>query len=166
MIVLRIIHIFSGVFWLGTVWFFGLFLFPRVHAAGPEGPRMMQRITAAPLPQVMTTAATLLALTGVLMYWRDSAGFQWAWMRTPTGLALGLGGMFGLSAWLEGLSTSRPAAERMAKLATQVGAGSGPPDPSVVGEMQRLAARLERGVYRSAYLGVIALIGMAIARYL
>ena len=122
MIVLRLVHLFAAVFWTGTIFYFSLFFLPRVKGFGPEGGRIMQRLTAPPFPEAMTWAGALVALSGVLLYWRNSGGFQSAWIGTPN-------------------------AEQAA-------------------EMQKLAAKLEKGIYRTAYLLLVALAGMAVAPYL
>lgn len=47
LIVPRLIHIGSGVFWAGAAVMIAAFLEPTVRAAGPEGGRFMQRLAAA-----------------------------------------------------------------------------------------------------------------------
>jgi uncharacterized membrane protein len=165
-IVLRIVHIGSAVFWAGTIFFFALFFLPRIKALGPEGGGVMQRITAPPFPAAMTWAAALTALSGVLLYWRSSGGFRAEWVTTGTGLVLAIGGLSGLFAFLEGLLVSRPTTLRIAALGRAVAAAGGPPTPAQGAELQTLAAKLERALYRGAYLLLAALVGMAAARYL
>src|SRR2546426_4742723 len=46
MILLRVIHILPGVFWAGATFFLVGFLQPVVAASGPEGGRLMQRLTS------------------------------------------------------------------------------------------------------------------------
>lgn len=166
LIVLRLIHIFSGVFWAGTVFFYTLFLLPRVQAAGPLGGQFMLRLAQPPLPDVLTLAGGLAALSGVLLYWRDSGGFQWAWIQTGTGIAFTLGGIAAILAFLEALFVSRPAANRAAAIGRAVIAAGTPPASEQAAEIQKLSAKLGKALYRAAYLMIIALIGMAVARYL
>ncbi len=165
-IVLRIVHFFSGVFWAGTVFFFALFLLPRVKQAGPVGGQFMQRLSAPPLPQTMSTAGGLVVLSGLLLYWRDSGGFQGAWMGTPTGVTFLIGGLLAIGALSIGLFVSRPAADRMGKLGREIAASGGPPTPAQMEEVQALSAKLERGVYQTAYVLLVTLMTMSIARYL
>lgn len=165
-IILRLVHIFSGVFWVGTVFFYALFLLPRVRAAGPPGGQFMLRLTQPPLPNVMILAGGLSALSGLLLYWRDSGGFQWTWMQTGPGIAFGVAGLAGILAFLEGFFVSRPAATRAAAIGRVVMAAGTPPAPDQAAEIQLLSAKLGKAVYRTAYLMVITLIGMAVARYL
>jgi len=166
LIILRIIHFFAGVFWVGTVFFFATFLLPRVKAAGPLGGQFMQRLSAPPLTQTVSLAGGLVVLSGLLLYWRDSGGFQPAWIGTPTGLALGIGGLLAIGALSIGLFVSRPAADRMGKLGKEIATSGGAPNPAQMAEAQALSAKLERAVYQTAYLLVVTLLGMSIARYL
>lgn len=165
MVILRLIHIFAGIFWVGTIWYLALFFLPRVKTFGQDQGRIMQTMSGQPFPTYMTTAAVSVALSGILMYWYTSAGFHAAWIFTPAGVILTLAALLGIFAVVEGFVVSRPAAERMAALGRQAAAG-GPPAPAVIQEMQALAARLERGIYRTAVVVLLTVIGMAIFRYL
>lgn len=166
MIVLRLIHLFSGVFWVGTIFFYALFLLRRVKAAGPVGGQFMQQLSQPPLTATLSSASGLVVLSGILMYWRVSGGVDPAWIGTAPGLALTAGGVAAFLAMLIGVTISRSAASRMAALGREIAAAGGPPSPAQVAEVQALTARLERALYQTAYLLVITLIGMAAARYL
>ncbi len=166
MIILRLIHIFAGIFWVGTIWYFALFFLPRVKTFGQDTGRIMQTITAPPFATYMAVLAVLVPLSGIVMYWRDSAGFSAAWIGTAPGIALTIAGILGIAAALIGLFESRPATQRMAQLGREIAASSKPPTPAVMQEMQALSAKLERSLYRMAYLFLLAVIGMATFRYL
>jgi hypothetical protein len=166
MVVLRLIHIFAGVFWVGTIWYTALFFLPRVKTFGPDTGRIMQTFTAPPFPMYMTWAAVLSALSGIIMYWRDSAGVSGAWLTTVPGITLTIAGLLGIAAVLEGLIVSRPATIRMGELGREVAASGKPPTPAAMQEMQAIAAKLERALYRTAYLVLLTVIGMATFRYL
>src|SRR2546428_4872640 len=89
MILLRVIHILSGVFWAGATFFLVGFLQPVVAASGPEGGRLMQRLTSQKRFQMaMPVAAGLTILSGLALYGRVSAGVQIAWTTSGTGLVL------------------------------------------------------------------------------
>jgi hypothetical protein len=60
MALLRLVHIVSGVFRVGTMLFVAGFLQPAVAAAGPDGGRVMQRLaTATRFPTAVGAAAGL-----------------------------------------------------------------------------------------------------------
>jgi hypothetical protein len=70
LILLRLIHIGSGVFWAGTAIMIAAFLEPTVRAAGPEGGRFMQQLTGqSRFSLSMSLSALLNALSGPLLYW-------------------------------------------------------------------------------------------------
>jgi uncharacterized membrane protein len=165
MVVLRLIHVIAGIFWVGTVWYFTLFFLPRVKSFGQEQGRIMQTMSAQPFPTYMTTAAVSVALSGIIMYWYTSARLSAAWIFTVPGIVLTLAALLGIFAVVEGLVISRPTAERMAQLGRQAAAAGGPPAPAVMQEMQALAAKLEHGVYRTAGVVLLTVIGMATFRY-
>ncbi|MBI3975371.1 MAG: hypothetical protein HY334_03175 [Armatimonadetes bacterium] len=163
---LRLVHIFSGVFWVGTIFYFALFLLPRIKALGPDGGKVMQHMTGPPFPTAMTAAGGLVTLSGILLYWRDLGGFQSAWIATPTGLAFTIGGLAGLLAFGEGFFVSRPATEKMGALGREIAVSGGAPTAAQAAEMQRLAGKLEKALYRTAYVLIFTLIGMSVAPYL
>lgn len=166
MALLRVFHIVGGVFWVGTTWYTMLFLLPRMKALGPEGGRLMQRFAAPPLPAAMTASALSVGISGVLMFWAVSGHFHPGWLGTGTGIVLTIGSLAGISAVMEGFFSSRQASERLAAVGRQIASAGGPPDPALAAEAQALAAKLERGVYRTGYMMVVAVLAMATARYL
>src|SRR2546426_11384094 len=94
MILLRVIHILSGVFWAGATFFLVGFLQPVVAASGPEGGRLMQRLTSQKRFQMaMPVAAGVTILSSLAPYCRGSAGVSiglvTSWARL--GLACGRG---------------------------------------------------------------------------
>lgn len=165
MIVLRLFHIVSGVFWAGTAFFFVSFLQPAVKASGPEGGKVMQQLALSRFTTTIIAAGTLTVLSGLLMYWRDS-GFQLAWILSATGLAFTIGGLAGLGGLSVAFFVSRPAIMRVAALAKEMMAAGGPPTPAQMGEIQALQARITQGSQRLAAMLGIAVIAMATARYL
>src|SRR5438105_586471 len=85
-IVLRLVHIFGGVFWLGTVWMTAIFLGPTSEAIGSDAEKFMTYISVKlRYPTVVAIAAGSNVLAGLLLYWRDSAGLRLEWISTPTG---------------------------------------------------------------------------------
>ena len=76
MILLRIIHIFAGVFWAGTTFFFVSFLEPTLTATAPESNKVMGYLTQR--TRYVTTlgiTAPLVALTGLICTGASSAGW-------------------------------------------------------------------------------------------
>ncbi len=74
-IVLRIIHIVGGVFWVGGSLFLGLFIGPTVNATAEAGQKFMAHLmTKARLATRISAAAGLTVLAGAILYWIELAG--------------------------------------------------------------------------------------------
>ncbi len=164
MVILRIIHIFGGIFWLGVMWYNVLFFLPRLKTFGQDSGKIMQTLMGPPLPQYLTWAGAGTALSGILMFWY-AGGFSRAWLATPSGVVLAIAGLLGIYVVVEGLIVQQPTAMRMAKLGRQAALAGGPPNPAVMEEMHELSSRLERTAYRYAYILALSAIGMAAFRY-
>jgi uncharacterized membrane protein len=166
MIILRSIHILAGIFWVGTAFFFVLFLEPTLKAAGPAGGTVMGRLILTRFPMVMALSSILTVVIGFVMYLIDSGGFQLGWIFTPAGITMTIGSVAGILAFLEGLSVQNPASIRMAALQKEIQAAGGQPKPSQMEEMNVLQERISSASRWGAVLMVIAVLGMAMAREL
>src|SRR2546427_11545825 len=143
MILLRVIHILSGVFWAGAASVLVGFLQPVVAASGPEGGRLMQRLTSQKRFQMaMPVAAGLTILSGLALYGRVSAGFQIAWITSGTGLVLALSSVAAILAVVTGGVAQRPMANRLQALAGEGQRSGTPPRPEPVGEMRIRQSRI------------------------
>lgn len=163
---LRLLHIGTGVFWVGGILLFARFLFPTARALGPAaGPVMDHMNRVLKLPNALLGAAIMNILSGLLLYWRDSGGFQGDWMRTGTGMTFGTGGLLAILALVIGVTVNRPTAERMGALGASMAKG-GPPSPEQAAEMQRLMNRLGTALRVISVLLVLATAAMALARYI
>src|SRR5947199_9235146 len=108
-ILLRVIHILSGVFWAGATFFLVGFLQPVVAASGPEGGRLMQRLTSQKRFQMaMPVGAGLTILSALALCGRVSAGLQIAWITSGTGLVRGLSSVASVLAVVTGAVVRRP----------------------------------------------------------
>ena len=163
-ILLRIIHIFSGVFWAGTTFFFVAFLSPSVNATAPEGSKVMgYLIQRTRYVNVITLAAVLNPISGLWMYWNE---FHFNAFTSSYGWGLSLGGLAGLIAAGVGLLVTRPAAVKMGELGKKIQAAGGPPTPDQMKQLQLLGGKLASGARLTAILLTLALLGMSTARYL
>ena len=65
LILLRIIHVVGGVFWVGSALFNALFLFPALAQAGPAGGQIVQGIQKRGMMVTLPTVAILTMLSGI-----------------------------------------------------------------------------------------------------
>jgi uncharacterized membrane protein len=166
LMILRLIHIIAGVFWVGAVLFVAGFLMPALRAIGPgAGPVMEQIGQVRKLPLYMMAATILTILSGVGLYWSASGGFQPAWMHSGPGTVFGIGGALAIVGAVVGMAVNSPTGRRLGVLGATIGARGGPPSPAEMAEMQRLQARLASSTRLVALLIVLATAAMAVARY-
>ncbi len=166
-LVLRIIHIFSGVFWAGGSFLFAAFIEPVVRQSGPEGGRFVQRLSSQTRYPVFTGIAAILAtVSGLWMFWIDSGRLNSAWLATETGLALATGGVAGVIAAVIGFTVQFRSTARLEVLGKAVQGSGGPPSPAQASEIQTLQGRLRAGGQWLAVLLAITVLAMASARYL
>ncbi|MDQ3949939.1 MAG: hypothetical protein M3282_06310 [Gemmatimonadota bacterium] len=167
MLVLRLIHIVSGVFWVGAFLLMVGFLFPAVRATGPEGGRVIQEVMQRRrLPVYLGVAAGLTILSGFVMYARVAAATNGAWAETRPGMTYGLGGLAAILAVIIGAVVAGPAGRKLGRLAERVQASGGPPSAEQASQMAALQVRMGRGMQAVAFLLLVAVVAMAIARYL
>jgi uncharacterized membrane protein len=164
MVFLRSIHILSGIFWVGTAFFFVLFLEPTLKAAGPAGDTVMGSLTLTRFPLLMAVASILTVVIGFVMYLIDSHGFQVNWIVSASGIAMTIGSLAGIAAFFEGLVVQMPASNRMAALQKKILAAGGMPSPAQLGEMQALQEKISKASRLGALLMLVAVLGMAMAR--
>ena len=165
MIVLRIVHIFSGVFWVGVSFFNIGFLQPTVQATGTEGQKVMQHLASQTrFAATSYTAATLTLLSGWLMYW-NLYGFRLSVLASGTGLLLTIGGIAGTIAWVIAIFFIRRVLGRMEAIGGAIQEQGGPPTPDQASEMQASGERLVKlGQWGVGFM-VVALLGMSVAQY-
>jgi uncharacterized membrane protein len=166
MALLRVIHIVAGVFWVGSVIFLAGILLPTLQAVGPSaGPVMEHLVRVRRLPVRQMVAMALVILSGIALYWIDSAGFQSGWMRSGPGIVFGLGAVLGIAGGGVGMAINSPTGRRLTALTAAIEARGRPPTPEELAEMQRLQNRMRGASRLVAVLLVLATAAMAIARY-
>lgn len=165
-LLLRLIHILAGVFWVGVMFLFAGFLLPAIRESGPSGGRFMEQLMVRRrLPIFVMIAMVLTVLSGLTMYVRMAAATQGAWAGTAPGIAYGVGGLAAILGAGLGMAISGSAGRRMAKVGQAV-AQSGKPTAEQQTEMERLQGRMVVGSRIAAGLLLVSVGAMAIARYL
>jgi uncharacterized membrane protein len=161
-LVLRLVHIVAGVFWVGGALLITFFLTPAVGAAGEAGQKVMQQLVGkVQLTARMTAASVLTVLAGAILYWIDSHGFTSPWTTSGAGLGFGIGAVFALIGFGFGAMVGRTA-KAIAKVAAQAG---GKPGPDQLSRMQALQQKMGMYGLISSTTLIVAVVCMATARY-
>jgi uncharacterized membrane protein len=165
-VILRLVHILAGAFWLGAAVTMFLFLQPTAAATVPESQRfMLYLLRNRRFSEVVLLAAILTGAAGAILFWRDTGGLQLASMTQPQGLAFSLGGVAGGLALLLFLFVGYPVGRRMIAVGSRLEAERRPPSE----DEQRTLANAQRVLGRVGLtvlvLLVVAAAAMATARY-
>jgi len=167
LLALRLIHILSGIFWIGG----GLYTFFFLGPALASTPAVMGQVMAALQKRRIFTAqqiaAALVVLSGLRLLMIDSAGFSGSYFATGPGRTFAIAGAFAILAGIFNFGVARPTMERAVAVGAALAASA---DPS---EKARLTQRLDRLRKRAATAGMLAVTsgilaasGMAVARYM
>ena len=98
-IVLRVLHIFGGIFWAGATTAFVLFVSPAAAQTAPESNKFMANLTTnQSLPTWLSAAAGVNVLAGITLFWLDSGGLSAAWFNRAYALSFTVGALAGLAA--------------------------------------------------------------------
>lgn len=161
-IILRVLHIVAGVFWVGTAMFSTFFLTPAMAASADSGRALMDYLMSkARLSVRMSAASGTTVLAGAILYWIDSAGLTSAWTTSGPGLGFGIGALLALLGM--GLGSMVGArAKKMGQMATFT---QGKPTPAQLAEMQDAQKAMSQASLWSTIALIISLACMATARY-
>lgn len=164
MVVLRIVHIFFGVFVAGYYLFMVPILMPRLKRLGPsiQGP-VMQALMPVLTP-VMVTSAVVIVGTGVAMTLILRQGNLGVLFTTGWGWAIMIGFILTLAALVVAFGFITPGGFRLARLGRSI--QGRPPTPEETRLMGRLSRQNETLSRVNFVLIVIVLLAMLLARYL
>jgi uncharacterized membrane protein len=162
MIVLRLLHIVGGVFWVGTAIFTRFFLVPSVAATAESGQAFMRHLTTRTgLTRRVTLASYLTVVSGAILYWIDSQGFTSAWQSSGAGVGFGLGALAGLVGFGYGQIVGRNAT-LIGKLGSEI---QGKPTPEQIAALDQARRKMSSASAVSTAFLIASLVFMASARY-
>jgi uncharacterized membrane protein len=165
-IALRIIHILTGAAWVGGAYLLFGFLIPTSKRLGPvAGSAYLNRFLDHPRFSLYISGVEGIAvLTGLVLFWNASSGFEPAWLTSPTGIGFAIGGAAALIA----LAVSVPISAALGAL-YRVGeeiASLSADDAHRNSAFHQKHVRLTRLGNVYVTLLAVAVTGMASARYL
>lgn len=166
LLVLRVVHVLGGVFWLGSGLFTSLFLLPALAGSGADAGAVMAGLQRRRLFTVLPVVAVLTILSGLRLMWIGSGGFSPAYFESGMGLTFAISGALAILGFLFSLLVARPAMLRSGQLAASM--GTVPAGPARDAISARIGVLQRRGALSSfAAVGLVTLAGagMAVGRY-
>jgi hypothetical protein len=166
-IVLRLVHILTGIIWVGGMTLMGLFIMPVLAGAGPAAGPVMAGLNQKKFPVFMPIIALLTILSGLRLMMIDSVNFAGGYFHTAVGRTFATAGGLAILAFICGMVLVRPAMMKAVGLSQQL-AGA-PDEPSRSRIMAEMAAARSRGATGNMIVLVLLLLaaaGMAVARYM
>jgi hypothetical protein len=165
-VVLRLIHVLGGAFWLGSAVTLFVFLQPTAQATAPEGQRfMLHLLRNRRFTDVVLGAALLTGAAGAILFWRDTNGLDVKLMLQSEHLGFTVGGVAGGLALLGFVFVGYPAGRRLIAIGSRLEADRRPPNEDEqrsLASAQQVLGRVGPTVL--AFL-IVAAAAMATARY-
>lgn len=166
MILFRLIHILSGITWVGAVIFTACFLFPAMQGDPGTAGKVMAGLARRRYMQVMPAVAILTILSGLWMIWVTSGGHLAMYLHTASGHTFTMAGGLGILGFLLGIFVARPRGMQAMALGRQMATVTDPAERALLQERMEVLQR-QSGMVTMAVtvLVLLAAAGMAIARY-
>ncbi|MFT3893420.1 MAG: hypothetical protein QM730_17465 [Anaerolineales bacterium] len=162
-VVLRLIHIYGGILWVGGALLMNFFVAPSMRAIGDSGKQFAGHLlTKTRFTQVMTGSAYATVIAGFLLYGMDSQWFKSAWQSSGPGIGFGIGALFALVGVITGIMNGNNN-RKMGQLGAQI---QGKPTPEQVSQLGAIQKQQGWVVPANTYSLILAVVFMAIARYL
>ena len=168
MLVLRFFHIVAGAAWFGAAFLLTRYVGPSAEETGPAaGPMMTAIFQKRRFARVIAVLALTTVAAGWLMWLRDLQlyGSMGAWVGSPFGLALTIGGVLATFAAYFGITGIGNNVERLVHIGGEVAASGGPPTAEQAARMDRLQAEIAKHGKIDIVLLFFAVTAMATARY-
>ena len=119
-LVLRLIHILSGIAWVGSGIFTSFFLVPALSSSPAVMGQVMAALQRRRMFIILPTVATLTILSGLRLLWIASGGFAPSYFATGTGRTFALSGLAAIVAYVLAFGVARPLAVRMGAIAERL----------------------------------------------
>ena len=162
-LILRLLHILGGVFWVGGALAMNFFIGRSISATGDAGRQFAgYLIGKTPFTTIMTSAAMTAVTAGFLLYGIDSNWFTSAWQSSGPGIGFGIGALFALVGLVTGIMNGNNN-QAMGRLGAQIQGKPTNEQAAKLGAIQKQQAWV---IPVNSYSLLLAVIFMATSRYL
>jgi hypothetical protein len=166
LILLRVVHILSGVFWLGAALMNAFFLMPAVGTLGPAGGAVMIALRDRGLMNWFLASAVLTLLSGVRLFFVLAGGAPGMFVASPMGRTFAVAGVAAVLAFAAAMLLGRPSMVKVAMLSQVLGKTPEAERGALQAEIARHRKRAGVGTAINIVLLVSSAVGMAVARYM
>ncbi len=168
MVFFRVVHIATGVIWVGSLFVVVVFLQPIAAAIGPAGAPFMSELRRRRLVDVILVDALVTVAAGSFLYWHDWHTYPSFddWISSDFGATLTVGALLAISVIGIAALITRPSIGRLVSLGRQVAEARGAPPPELSARIAALQHRLMVAERVTFALVLLAVAAMASARYL
>jgi uncharacterized membrane protein len=162
-LLLRLIHILGGVFWVGSALAMNFYIGPAVGATADSGRAFIGHLIAkTSFSRIILVAAYSTVIAGAILFWRDSDGFTSGWLKSGAGIGFSIGAAFALIGLVCGILVGQNST-RLGQLGAQI---QGKPTPEQLQKLQAIQKQQAIVGPMNEYSLILAVIFMAMARYL
>ena len=165
LLVLRLIHVIGGIFWVGSGLFTSFFLFPVLTQSGPAAAAIMTGLQRRKMMVILPINAIVTMLAGIRLMQITSGGLSRAYFASPMGKTYAVAGMAAILSFLMGIIIARPGTLRLTRL-TQMAASGEQDREKLAAEMRAVQQRIKIASLIAMVLLLLSAAGMAVARYL
>ena len=168
MVFLRIVHIVTGVLWVGSLFVVVMFVQPSAATLGAAGAPFMSELRRRRFVDVVFIDALFTVVAGSFLYWHDwhmDPSFG-DWIGSSFGASMTVGALLAISGLGVAALVTRPTIVRLVSLGKQVAEAGGTPLPETAARIGTLQHRLVVAERLSFSLVLLAVVAMASARYL
>lgn len=165
-LILRLIHIGVGAFWVGAVFTNVLFLQPTAAALGPDGGRFSFHLARhRRFSTVILLSAATTITAGIWLLWISTSGLDPDRLFDISRLGFTVGGLVAILTFAVGSLYVYPRTERVVRIMSSAMGESRGPNPDEQAQLGRLRAELLRAGWVTVVGLGIATAAMATARY-
>ena len=162
-LVLRLVHILGGVFWVGGALAMNFFIGRTIRETGDSGKQFAGYLMGKTrFSQMMMYSGIAAIIAGFILYGIDSNWFTSAWQSTGPGIGFAIGALFALIGMVTGIMNGNNN-RAMARIGAQI---QGKPTTEQAGKLGAIQKRQGWVVPVNSYSLLLAVFFMAIARYL
>jgi hypothetical protein len=166
-LLMRLLHIALGVYWVGVVVFSAVLLMPSIRDTGPDGGKVMLALLRRGHMTVLPVTALLTVVSGFWMYMKLMSSIGPVWAGSMSARVYGVGAVAAVVAFGLGFFIIRANALKLrALMEAMPSTPEGPARAALMDKMTLPRAKMTAIAPWVAGLLIVATITMAIGRYM